>query len=174
MPSKNLPNVQLSEVDENFVSDALKKLRDLSAISGGEAVRNNDDLRNRIQVYFDYCERNGVRPGIETICTALSIHRSTFYRWAKGINCDEERFIICSQAKHIIDGFLEMSSNQGKLNPATAIFLMKNYLGYEDSVTIEARTNQEAEMLPSRSRTAESIAEKYKGSVMPSLPTIED
>ena len=43
----------------------------------------------------------------------------------------------CQMAKQAIIAYIESASVCGRLNPATSIFLLKNWGGYADSVTLE-------------------------------------
>lgn len=97
----------------------------------------------RIDEFFEYCAESGMRPGIESLCLALKINRSTLLRWSRGEGAsDFLRDAVC-EAKATIGGFLEQASMRGNLNPATGIFLAKNWLGYKDNIGIEESTPQE-------------------------------
>lgn len=167
MSKQNFPPQQIDNIDPDFVVDTIDKVMLLSRMNELGKPESNEALKQRINDYFCWCRDCGVRPGVEGISTALGIHRSTFYRWSKGIDCDQERFEIVRSAKGLIDTYLEICATSGKLNPPVAIFLMKNYLGYEDSLTIEARTNAEAEN-SNRTTNVQTIADKYIG--MPQIP----
>ena len=97
----------------------------------------------RIDEFFEYCAESGMRPGIESLCLALKINRSTLLRWSRGEGAsDYLRDAVC-EAKATIGGFLEQASMRGNVNPATGIFLAKNWLGYKDNLGIEEITPQE-------------------------------
>ena len=44
---------------------------------------------------------------------------------------------MAQNAKQVVAAFIEQASLSGKINPATAIFLMKNWMGYKDTESFE-------------------------------------
>lgn len=99
--------------------------------------KTDNEVRQRVNEYFEYCQASSLRPGVETLRTALHVSRSTLYEWSQGRNCSSERAEIIQGAKSIIDSFLEQAMLSGKVNPATGIFYCKNWLGYHDSISLE-------------------------------------
>lgn len=93
-------------------------------------------IRNH-SCYTNIQRTASLRPGVETLRTALHVSRSTLYEWSQGRNCSSERAEIIQGAKSIIDSFLEQAMLSGKVNPATGIFYCKNWLGYHDSISLE-------------------------------------
>ena len=67
---------------------------------------------------------------------------------------------VIRQAKHRILMLLEDWHINGRLNPASSIFLLKNLGGYSDTVTLETATNQ-----PTASRSPEEIARMIESDV---------
>lgn len=39
--------------------------------------QTDEEVANRINDYFEFCERSSIRPGIESLCMALHISRTT-------------------------------------------------------------------------------------------------
>ena len=106
-----------------------------------------EELKNRINEYFQRCSDEALRPGIESLSAALCVSRQTFWRWCNGdINTGDEWRSVCESAKSTINAYLEQAMLTGKINPASGIFLMKNWMNYKDSISFE-------EALPADSET---------------------
>ena len=122
--ANNFPQAGLEKIDPKTVQAITMSLVDL--YNKGKPKTDNE-VRQRVNEYFEYCQASSLRPGVETLRTALHVSRSTLYEWSQGRNC----------SKSIIDSFLEQAMLSGKVNPATGIFYCKNWLGYHDSISLE-------------------------------------
>lgn len=130
---KNSPAGQISELNgQGFTGETVGKIRRLWTISKRPA--NTDELRKAIDGYFDFCSRENMRPGIEGMALALGTDRVSFWKWCQR---DDEYGNLCRLARQSVITFLESANQEGKINPASAIFALKNWAGYQDSVTIE-------------------------------------
>lgn len=99
---------------------------------------NSDaEVEQRLQDYFELCRNTSLRPGVESMSAALHIDRATLWRWEQGQGCSPRRTEAIRSAKSMIASYVEQASLQGLLNPVTAIFLSKNWLGYKDQVQYE-------------------------------------
>ena len=162
----NLPTKKLSEMESATVRDIVTNVKQLYDRGKPET---DEEVAQRIDEFFGLCERTSLRPGIETLCMALHISRQTLLNWSRGDGCSRERKELKHGAMAFIHSFLEQASLSGKLNPATSIFLMKNWMNYKDSVMYE--TAQAKELLPSE--RAEIIAQRRHllgGDTMPEKP----
>lgn len=130
----NLPNGVLESVPPETVKNIVTSLRDLHDRGKPE---NDDEIQKRINEYFDFCENSSIRPGIESLSLALHVSRITLFNWSNGSGCSRKCQESIMTAKGFISAFLEQATMQGKLNPVSSIFLMKNWLGYKDSVSFE-------------------------------------
>ena len=136
MPHRdNTPQNGLKQLSSKFTSDTIDSLRQLYDMG---KPADNVELRERIDLFFQFCQDKGLRPGVESLCLSIATDRTTFWKWCQGMGCDDERAQIASRARQFISCFLEQSHLQGKLNPASAIFLSKNWMGYRDSIDLEA------------------------------------
>lgn len=161
----NLPTKKLSEMDSATVQGLVANVKELYDKGKPET---DEEVAQRIDEFFGLCERTSLRPGIETLCMALHISRQTLLNWSRGDGCSRERKELINGARAFIHSFLEQASLSGKLNPATSIFLLKNWCGYRDTVIYQAQTN---ELLPSE--RAEIIAQRRHllgGDTMPEKP----
>lgn len=128
------PQAQLEVMNPEKTRAIIHSLRQLYDMGKPET---NSELKERIDMFFQFCEDSSVRPGVQALCTALHISRTTLYRWSNGEDCDRERQEIIGMAKSFIDSFLEQVTLSGQVSPSVGIFLLKNWCLYKDTVSIE-------------------------------------
>lgn len=142
--TSNFPNAQLSALEgQECIGEIVNSVMD---IAKGGRPKDEAELESRINNYFRYCADRCLRPGVESLCLALGTNRMTFWKWCG--NCDkytysDEWVSICQNARQAIVAFLEIIALEGKLNPATYIFLCKNWNGYDDRTSIDIIGRQE-------------------------------
>ena len=134
------PTAALNEPDSSDL--AVLSLMNTIRQKADSRPQNVEELKKRIDGYFSFCHDHELRPGVEGLSLALGISRQMFWRW-----CNNERGRewgdVCNSAKQALGAYLEAVSMNGKLNPATSIFLMKNWLGYKDSVELTATNDRQ-------------------------------
>ena len=155
MARNNYPQGQLDDMEPSAVQGLVTSLRELYDKGKPET---DEEVRQRINEYFEFCERSSVRPGVESACMALHVGRTTFFNWSKGVGCSEKRREYIEEAKGFISAYIEQALLSGKISPPSGIFLAKNWLGYRDSISIE-----EATVIPvtNQSKTPAEIVAKY-------------
>ena len=72
MGKHQFPQQQIDDLEPDFVSNVVESLRELNDL--GKPV-TDEDLEKRIDEYFQFCQRTGNRPGIESLCFSLHISR---------------------------------------------------------------------------------------------------
>ena len=154
----NFPSNQLNNLPENFCKETVHSLRELN--SKGKPS-NPEELKQRIDSYFLFCEEHDFRCGIESLCLALGVSRQTLWQWCNGNNCTEEWAEICRSAKQFILTFLEQLTLKNKINPASSIFYYKNWADYHDNVSFD-------EAIPQT-----SVAKALPASMLPKLGDIK-
>lgn len=97
-------------------------------------ISNAEQVSERIGWYFNNCLANDCKPGIAGLCNALGITRMTFFNWQSKVTRDrKEHHELAVRAKGIIEELYEQYMMNGKINPVSGIFLMKNnFEGYYD------------------------------------------
>lgn len=153
----NCPTTALTKLDGyDFVGTDMQHLLEGVASRSHKKPQSIEELRERIDSYFAYCQNNNVHPGIEQLCFRLCVSRQGLLDWCngKGRGKDPEWAEACQEAKQFIYAFLELVHEQGKINPVSAIFLLKTWAGYKES--IEITNGHEMSDLP----TAEEIARR--------------
>ena len=106
---------------------------------------SDDEVEERIIKYFQYCFDNDIKPGVEGMALALGVNRRTLWDWEVGnsrAGVNSRRSDIIKKSKQILADYLESLSQNGKINPVTAIFLLKNHFGYSDKQELEIKASQ--------------------------------
>ena len=98
-------------------------------------VNDLQSVKDRISLYFSYCEIDDVKPSIASLALSFGISRFTLFNWLNGKSGTIKNIECLNTIKtayNIINAHYENMMNQGKINPIAAIFLMKNNMGYKD------------------------------------------
>ncbi len=92
-------------------------------------------VQERIAQYFTLCNEDDMKPTVSGMALAFSVNRKTLWKWVNGIDSEfvskESRDTI-KKAYSILECQMENYMQNGKINPVSGIFLMKNNMGYED------------------------------------------
>lgn len=161
----NIPTAKVEKLNgTEYTGVTVASIADLAKAGRPKSV---DELEERITQFFSKCAEGRLRPGIETMCLAIGCDRSTFWLWCKGSGCSEEWANSCRAARQATIAFLEQASLTGNLNPASSIFLLKNWASYKDSYSFEDVTAS----MPDEARQM-SRAEMLKG--LDALPSRTD
>lgn len=89
-------------------------------------------VEERINWYFNHCIECDIKPGVAGLCGALGIDRQTFYQWTVGQTRADTHTNLAKRARYILENLMEQYVMNGKINPVSGIFLMKNHFGYAD------------------------------------------
>jgi len=97
-------------------------------------IADAQQVGERITWYFNHCIDNDMKPGLAGLCNALGISRMTFFNWQSKVTRDrKEHHELAVKAKGLIEELYEQYMMNGKINPVSGIFLMKNnFEGYYD------------------------------------------
>lgn len=98
-------------------------------------------VEQRIGMYFQYCVDNDRKPQIVGLCNWLGISRETLSVWRNGEYRRETHYDIVKKACAVIEEMWADYMQAGKLNPATGIFLAKNWYGYKDVADVVVTPN---------------------------------
>lgn len=132
--NNNFPQAGIDDLEPDYVAEVVGSLWELHNLGRPDS---DEELESRINEYFSFCQRTGNRPGIESLCLALHISRTTLFNWNAGLGCTKRRQELIMEAKSFIAAFLEQATMRGKISPPSGIFLLKNWLGYRDTVSFE-------------------------------------
>ena len=173
-----------TNLSDEQINDVIKKKRgakwtqDLTD-SGGELAQPGDNSRfirhamaswglpkidisdpvqveQRIGMYFQYCVDNDRKPQIVGLCNWLGISRQALNEWRTGESRSATHGDIIKKAVAIIEEMWADYMQAGKLNPATGIFLAKNWYGYKDVADVVVTPNN-----PYQGTSESELNQKY-------------
>lgn len=170
--ASNFPPGQLSQLDgKQFVRETVRNLEELSAHGKPETL---DGLKDRIGDYFAFCREKALRPGVETLCLSLSVSRQTFWNWRHCVGCAPDWSEVCEKAHQVCVAFIEAASLSGHINPATAIFALKNWANYSDTQTVELLPTRKPDALGVEDLPKLGASEGSGGACVNDLPVFDD
>ena len=99
-------------------------------------MSSTEQVERRIQEYFGLCMQHDMKPGVANLAMALGVDR---HRLLEVVNDAESRYRMCpgvtaaiKKAHAYMGSYWEQIMQNGKINPASGIFLGKNNFGYKD------------------------------------------
>ena len=104
---------------------------------------NVESVKERLQFYFTRCAEEDMKPSVAGMATALGVDRRTLWEWKTG----GRREATAGLADTIKKGYqiCELLWNDymmnGKINPASGIFIGKNYLDMKDQTDVVVTPN---------------------------------
>lgn len=121
------------------------------------------EVEQRLIEYLQICAEDDAKVGVADFATALGISRQELHNISTGARGKNPLVVdTIKKAKAIIESQMEMYMTNGKINPVSGIFLLKNNHGYTDKQEIEVKAVNALGDEVSK----EEIAQKY----MESLP----
>lgn len=108
---------------------------------------NIDDpaqVEERVHWYFQHCGELELKPSVAGLAVSLGVDRRTLYKWSNGTTRNNSAHgDLIKRAVEMILYNTEIYAQDGRMNPAIAIFLLKNHGGYTDAqqITVEAKGN---------------------------------
>lgn len=173
MPKKGRPKGAVDTVPRKKRTDVNKSLMvepgDISRITAFSFqwcsmppvdTANREQVERRIAEYFNACIEQDMRPGVAGLCAALGISRTTWYYW--GTNERRDYKDLIERTKAVMEGITEQYMLQGKINPVTGIFLLKNHFGYVDKNEVVLTPNDTP---LGEQQDAEALKQKYLDNV---------
>lgn len=115
-----------------------------------ERPKSDEELKERILGYFEFCEKRCMIPTVEELCLYIGYSHSTVYSIRHG-----RQKGFSPQTKEILDRMMSFMSTfdaklamTGKIRDAVYIFRSKNYYGMRDQLehTLTANVTEEKEM----------------------------
>jgi len=141
MANKDLENpIKASREELSSKMKKLKVIYDLPKID----INDDQQVEDRINYYFEYSAREGLKPTVEGLALAVGVSRSTLWDWETGRSRAEfgtSRSDIIKKAKDFIAFLMSDFALDGKIFPATWIFYAKNYFGMKDVQDIQITPN---------------------------------
>ena len=95
-------------------------------------ISDEKQVEKRVFDYFGYCAENDRKPTMVGMGNWLGISRDTLWRWANGNSRADTHYEVVQRYVNIIHELWQDYMYNGKINPASGIFLGKNMFGYKD------------------------------------------
>ena len=107
-------------------------------------LKSPKDVSERIETYFQICAEDDMKPSVVGLALCLGIDRR--YLWElrterKG-NVPEVADLL-KKASQLLDLQMNHYMMNGKINPVSGIFLMKNHFDYQDKQEITVKPGEE-------------------------------
>ena len=140
----NWPQVQAPSVSNKEMSAMVKNMAELRKLPPID-TRDPDVINERLDQFFEYCEKSGLRPTVTLLAAAMGVRRETIWRWEQEENARGEAI---ARAKGLLEAITEEWLASGKISPPSGIF--KNHFGWRDNIEITAaKANRSEDRLPS-------------------------
>lgn len=132
------------------------------------SFNSEDEVRDRTRTYFDICEQNDMKPSVAGYALALGISRKTLWEYVSGrvVKPLAVRNLL-KRAYDLLNAQMEDYMQNGRINPVSGIFLMKNAFGYVDKQEIEVAAKQDD------AESEEQLTAKYADAI-PADFTVND
>lgn len=95
-------------------------------------IADPNQVQNRINEYFEFCENHDRKPNIIGMANWLGVTRETIKSWRAGeVREGTHSYIIQRAISLLEEQWVDYMLN-GKVNPASGIFIGKNHYQYRD------------------------------------------
>lgn len=125
-------------------------------------TNNAEQVAERIRQYHVYCLEHDMKPDMSGMAMALGTFRQTLWRWENGIESNKPVGVrdAIKKGREMNENIMVQMMQNGKLNPVTAIFLLKNNHGYKDQQDVVITPNT-----PAEGRDPDEIRRQYRESL---------
>lgn len=119
-------------------------------------------VQSRIDMYFQLCFEQDMKPGVAGLAYALGVNRRTLWEWKTGGRRDAtpELADTIKKAYAFLELLWEQYMQNGKISPPNGIFLGKNNFDYRDETQVVVTPNnplQDMNAEDARKRLVESV-----------------
>lgn len=96
-------------------------------------ISDPKQVEQRITDYFTFCADNDRKPNMIGMANWLGVDRDTVNTWKTGEYRSSTHSVVIKKAVSILEELWVDYMQNGKVNPASGIFLGKNMFGYKDT-----------------------------------------
>lgn len=126
-------------------------------------VSNAEQVAERVQEYFNICAEDDVKPSVAGLALALDIDRGYLWQIRVGKTAKSPEVVdTIKRAMKLLDLQMTDYMQNGKINPVSGIFLMKNNFGYADKQEVVVTPNNPL----GDGQDEKQLEEKYQDSVI--------
>lgn len=114
----------------------------------------------RVSEYFRLCAKNDMKPSVAGMALAFGVDRKTLWAWVNGVDSayiPQESRNSLKKAYQLLNAQMEDYMQNGKINPVSGIFLMKNNMGYQDKQEFVLTPNNQL----GEATSPEELQQKY-------------
>lgn len=127
-------------------------------------ISDPKQVEYRINQYFDFCEQNDRKPNMIGMANWIGVDRSTVNTWKNGEYRNSTHSPVIKKALDILEELWVDYMQNGKINPASGIFLAKNLFQYRNEHKVivtpqDPLANQNADELRNYLKSLPEIAE---------------
>lgn len=124
-----------------------------------------EQVEERLLQFFELHAQNDMKPTVMGMGLALGVDRRRLWEMKSGVakggltpyDLPTETLDLIRRAYDILENLMENYAQNGKINPVSAIFLMKNNFGYQDKTEYVVTPN----MRTDSDYNAEDIKKRY-------------
>ena len=123
-------------------------------------ISDPEQVKHRISEYLDFCELNDKKPSPIAMAAWIGVSRDTLNSWKRGECRSETHSDTIKKAMVLMEEIWYDMMQNGRINPASGIFLAKNMFGYKDVADVVVTPNnpmQDLDADAARKRLVESI-----------------
>lgn len=121
-----------------------KMLSQAITISHWPPIDTDDpqQVADRIDQYHLFCIQNDIKPDMVGMALAIGVDRTTLWRWEQGeVRKPQSVCNAIKKGREINEIMMVQLMQNGKINPVTGIFLLKNNHGYKDQQDVVITPN---------------------------------
>jgi hypothetical protein len=115
--------------------------------------KTNQELKERIALYFERVEDTGELPSLEKLGLALGVTHETLMSWERDIT-NKERSSLVAQAREALAAIDAELVSSGMIPQVSYIFRSKNFYGMQDRTEVFIVGNQQLEPTEDPKQTA--------------------
>lgn len=124
-----------------------------------------EQVEERLLQFFELHAQNDMKPTVMGMGLALGVDRRRLWEMKSGVakggltpyDLPTETLDLIKRAYDILENLMENYTQNGKINPVSAIFLMKNNFGYQDKTEYVVTPNMQTDS----DYNAEDIKKRY-------------
>lgn len=123
-------------------------------------TNNPQQVADRIDQYHVFCLDNDMKPSVVGLAMALGCDRSTLWKWENGVESNKPQAVrnLIKKGREINELMMVQMMQNGKINPVTGIFLLKNNHGYKDQQDVVITPNTPLQNMDSEQARQQIVA----------------
>ena len=126
--SERLPDLPDDDSNARFINNSLR-LAALPQIN----INDPDELQKRVLEYFQICAEDNIKPSVVGLAVSMGVDRRKIWDYVNEVRpINPQSRGVLKKAYELLDLNMNNLMLNGKINPVSGIFLMKNHYGYRD------------------------------------------